>query len=75
MFFCVKTALRFAAIVISRPSRIHATPSAITIRVWNFDHGRRSSLAGIELLITPLSGLVAVAVMVPPPSSGALNVR
>ena len=37
------------AIVISSPSRIQATPSAITSRVWNFDHGSRSIRAGIRL--------------------------
>src|SRR5581483_2494497 len=37
------------AMVISRPSRTHATPSAMTMRVWNFDQSRRSSRAGTRL--------------------------
>src|SRR6478609_1469537 len=41
------------ATVISRPSRIQATPSATTILVWNCDHGSRSIRAGMRLLITP----------------------
>ncbi|GGK93482.1 hypothetical protein GCM10007964_39940 [Sphaerisporangium melleum] len=42
------------AIVISSPSSTHATPSAATIRVWNPDHGNRSSRAGTRLL-TPFT--------------------
>src|SRR3954451_22342798 len=34
------------AMVISRPSRIHATPRAMTRRVWNRDHPIRSIRAG-----------------------------
>ena len=45
----VSTRLTALARVISRPSRIHATPSATTILVWNRDHGSRSSRAGIRL--------------------------
>src|SRR3954454_13482503 len=41
------------ATVISRPSRIQATPRAITMRVWKGDHGKRSIRAGIRLRITP----------------------
>ena len=41
------------AIVISSPSRIQATPSAVTSRVWNLDQGSRSTLAGIRLRIAP----------------------
>ena len=47
-----------AAIVISRPSRIQATPSAITSLVWNRDHGSRSIRAGIRLRI---AGLLTVS--------------
>src|SRR3954451_15141680 len=50
------------ATVISRPSRIQATPSATTMRVWNGDHGSRSIRAGMMLRITP--GASAGAVMV-----------
>src|SRR5262245_16869229 len=39
------------AIVICRPSRIHAAPSPATIRVWNGDQLRRSRRAGIVLRI------------------------
>ena len=35
------------AIVICKPSRIHAAPSPATMRVWNGDQLRRSSRAGI----------------------------
>jgi len=38
-------------IVIWSPSRIQAAPSPATIRVWNGDHSRRSSRAGIVLRI------------------------
>ena len=41
------------AIVISRPSSTHATPRAMTKRVWNRDQPKRSSLAGIRLRIDP----------------------
>jgi hypothetical protein len=50
----VRSGPTLAAIVISSPSRTHATPSAVTIRVWNFDQGSRSMRAGIRLLITGL---------------------
>src|SRR6185295_5049502 len=39
------------AIVIWRPSRIHAAPRPATMRVWNGDQLRRSSRAGIVLRI------------------------
>ena len=52
-------------IVISRPSRIHATPSAITILVWKRDHGRRSIRAGIRLLIPGLLTVLGGAVITP----------
>ena len=42
-------ALTLLAIVISRPSRIHATPSAMTSRVWNVDQSSRSMRAGTKL--------------------------
>ena len=41
------------AIVISRPSRTHATPRATTNMVWNRDQPSRSSRAGIRLRMTP----------------------
>ena len=44
------------ATVISSPSRIHATPSATTMRVWNRDHGSRSIRAGMRLRTTPGAG-------------------
>src|SRR5262249_6488412 len=37
------------AIVICSPSRIHAAPRPATMRVWNGDQLRRSSLAGMVL--------------------------
>src|ERR1700730_703287 len=40
------------ATVISRPSSTQATPRAITILVWNRDHGSRSTRAGIRLRVT-----------------------
>src|ERR1700753_4050713 len=45
----VRSGTTLAAMVISRPSRTQATPSAITSRVWNLDQGSRSILAGIDL--------------------------
>src|SRR3954447_1089800 len=50
---CPTTAL---ATVISSPSRIQATPRAITMRVWKGDHGNRSIRAGMRLRITPGAG-------------------
>src|SRR3954449_6692708 len=41
------------ATVISSPSRIQATPRAITMRVWKGDHGNRSIRAGMRLRIAP----------------------
>src|SRR5919107_6444012 len=41
------------ATVISRPSRIQATPRATTMRVWNGDQGNRSIRAGIRLRMAP----------------------
>jgi len=48
---CTKTPVTELAIVICSPSRIHAAPRPATIRVWNGDQLRRSSRAGIVLLI------------------------
>src|SRR3954453_22369096 len=59
--FSLSTAATAPATVISRPSRIQATPRATTIRVWNFDHGSRSIRAGIVLRTTPGSLTVAVS--------------
>jgi hypothetical protein len=50
------------ATVISSPSRIHATPSATTRRVWKELHGSRSMRAGIVLRMTS-SSTVAASVM------------
>jgi hypothetical protein len=50
--------------VISSPSRIHATPSAITIRVWNRDQCIRSTRAGMSVLIGSNSVFV-IAYIVP----------
>src|SRR5437879_1250466 len=41
------------AIVISSPSSTHATPSAITSRLWNLAQGSRSMRAGTRLRTTP----------------------
>ena len=56
-----------AAIVISRPSRIQAMPSAMTSLVKNLDQGSRSILAGIRLRILELSVVATAdsAVMLP----------
>src|ERR1700755_3313038 len=51
VFLSVRSGPTLEAMVISRPSRIHATPSAITSRVWNLDQGNRSIRAGIRLRI------------------------
>jgi hypothetical protein len=51
------------AIVISRPSRIHAVPSPSTSRVWNGDQRSRSSRAGMVLRIGCCCCFAATAVM------------
>jgi hypothetical protein len=51
VFRNVRSGPTLAAMVISRPSRIHATPSAITSLVWNLDQGSLSIRAGIRLRI------------------------
>src|SRR5579863_8205021 len=58
-----------AAMVISRPSSIHATPSAITSLVWNFDQGNRSIRAGIRLLMYGLLVVVEDTVAMYAPSN------
>ena len=58
----VSVATTALATVISSPSRIHAMPSAMTMRVWNGDQGSRSIRAGMRLRITP--GFVASAAVV-----------
>src|SRR4051794_4540029 len=59
----VSTDVTELATVISRPSRIQATPRATTIRVWKGDHGRRSIRAGIRLRMAPGAGASRVVVM------------
>ena len=59
----VRMSVTELATVISRPSRIHATPSATTIRVWKGDHGSRSMRAGIRLRTAPGAGAFAAVVM------------
>ena len=54
------------AMVISRPSRTHATPSATTILVWNLDQGSRSIRAGIRLRMPGLSPSRALLSSRPP---------
>jgi hypothetical protein len=54
-----KTPVTELAIVIWRPSRIHAAPSPATIRVWNGDQLERSSRVGMVDLI----GFVSTAVV------------
>src|SRR3954465_2665633 len=58
----VSSATTAPATVISSPSRIQATPRAMTMRVWKGDHGRRSIRAGMRLRIAP--GAVASLVVV-----------
>src|SRR6185295_10170998 len=66
----VSTPVTELAIVICSPSRSHAAPSPATMRVWNGDQLRRSSRAGIVLLIvipfasTELIGLSFLALSV-----------
>src|SRR2546423_13586346 len=59
----VRVSATALATVISRPSRIHATPNAVTSRVWNGDQGNRSIRAGIRLRITPGADAGAGAVI------------
>ena len=40
--------------VTSRPSRIQTVPSPTTIIQWNFDHGNRSSRAGMSVVMVPV---------------------
>jgi hypothetical protein len=61
----VKAPATELATVISRPSRTHATPSAMTILVWNGDHLSRSTLAGIRLRTTPGGALVVECMSTP----------
>src|SRR6476661_731819 len=49
---------------ISRPSRIHDTPSPKTTDQWNFVHGSRSMRAGTRLLMAP-SVRCATASLIP----------
>src|SRR3954451_19100507 len=49
----VRSATTPLATVISRPSRIQATPRATTMRVWKGDHGHRSIRAGMRLRMAP----------------------
>jgi hypothetical protein len=58
VLFRVRSGPALLAMVISRPSRIQAMPRAVTILVWNRDHGSRSIRAGIRLRI---AGLLAVS--------------
>src|SRR4051812_4864256 len=51
-------------IVTSRPSRIQTVPSPITMTQCHRAQGSRSSLAGMSVLIWPVSTLLAMA---PPP--------
>src|ERR1700751_1206446 len=67
VFLSVRSDPTLAAMVISRPSRIHATPSAVTSLRWNLDQGNRSIRAGIRLLIYGLlSEVVEVVAMSAP---------
>ena len=63
--FWVSSGPTLLAMVISRPSRTHATPRAITSLVWNFDHGSRSIRAGIRLRMPGLLAVSGVAVIAP----------
>ena len=56
----MRTPVTELAIVIWRPSRIHAAPSPATMRVWNGDQLRRSSRAGMVDLIAFDSAAVAL---------------
>ena len=55
----VRSGPTMLAMVISRPSRIQATPSAITSLVWNRDQGSRSIRAGMRLRMEGVSVPVA----------------
>src|SRR5690348_12719704 len=63
---CARAPATELAMVISSPSSTHATPSAMTSRVWNGDHGSRSTLAGIRLRTTPGAASVVVSMSGPP---------
>src|SRR6478609_1721593 len=77
----IRTPVTELAIVICSPSRIHAAPRPATMRVWNGDQLRRSSRAGIVLLIvfpaasTVLIGLSFVDVSSSRLPSAALLLR
>src|SRR5215469_2208719 len=57
VLFRVRLGPTLLAMVISRPSRTHATPSATTSLVWNLDQGSLSIRAGMRLR---MPGLLAV---------------
>ena len=65
----VRSGPTLLAMVISRPSRIHATPSAMTSLVWNFDQGNRSIRAGIRLRMCGLLVVVEDVVAMCSPSN------
>ena len=65
VFFWSRYGPTLLAIVISRPSRTQATPSATTSRVWNLDQGSRSIRAGIRLRMAGLLDVWGVAVIAP----------
>src|SRR3954452_8704224 len=60
----VRTEVTELATVISSPSRIHATPSAMTIRVWNGDQGSRSIRAGMRLRMAPDVGAASCVLVI-----------
>src|SRR3954454_6415244 len=60
----VSTEVTELATVISSPSRIHATPSATTIRVWNGDQGSRSIRAGMRLRMAPDVGAASYVLVI-----------
>jgi hypothetical protein len=65
---CVSTPVTELAIVICRPSRIHAAPSPQTIRVWNGDHRNRSRRAGI---VDRIGTVIAAVALTPRPPRDA----
>src|ERR1700734_2713894 len=69
VFLSVRSDPTLAAMVISRPSRIHATPSAITSLVWNFDQGNRWIRAGMRLRMYGLLVVVEDIVAMCAPSN------
>ncbi len=69
----VRLFVMLLANVISRPSSTHATPSAVSTRVWNLDQGSRSMRAGIRVEIEPWCSVAVCVVAIATPGKDPLR--